>query len=333
MTRHLAAACVLVPMMGPMPLHADRDHHRVFLGLAAVAALAAAVAAATGPGPPARKVLVAHRGASAYAPEHTMVAYRLALEQGADYVEQDLAVTGDGVLVCIHDLTLERTTNVEDVFPDRFVEATDGSHRGRHWLVNDFTLGELRCLDAGSWFDARFAGARIPTFQEAIDLVRGRAGLYPELKDPAFYRQRGVHPERLFADVLRRNGLVADPTTPVILQSFDEPTLRRAASDLPEGPRVFLVGAPDADRLDAPEKVRAIAAWATGLGPEKALVERQPALVEWAHAAGLTVTPWTFRSSDPGRFASVREEMAHFLFVYGVDAVFTDNPDQFPRER
>lgn len=338
MAPRLAAACVLVSMAGPMPLRTDRDHRRFFLGPAAVAAIAVAVVAAARGEPPARKILVAHRGASAYAPEHTIAAYRLALEQGADYVEQDLAVTKDGVLVCIHDLTLERTTNVEEVFPHRFVEVADGPQRGRRWLVNDFTLEELRRLDAGSWFDARFAGARIPTFQEAIDLVRGRAGLYPELEDPAFYRQRGVHPERLVADLLCRNGLAADPKTPVILQSFDETTLRRAASDLPEVPRVFLVGAPDADRLDAQEKVRAIAAWATGLGPDKVLVERQPALVQWAHAAGLTVTPWTFRSGATGRFGAVREEMAHFLFVYGLfvyglDAVFADNPDQFPRER
>lgn len=318
-------------MTGPMRPRGEGSHRMDLLACLAVAALAAIVAAAAREESPARKTLVAHRGASAYAPEHTLAAYRLALEQGADYVEQDLAVTRDGVLVCLHDLTLERTTNVEEVFPDRFVEVAEGPERGRRWLVNDFTLEELRRLDAGSWFDTKFAGARIPTFQEAIDLVRGRAGLYPELKDPEFYRQRGVHPERLFAEALRKNGLVADPKTPVILQSFDETTLRRAAADLPEVPRVFLVGAPDASRLDSPDKVRAIAAWATGLGPNKAIVDRQPALVEWAHAAGLTVTPWTFRSSDTGRFASVRAEMAHFLFVYGVDAVFTDNPDQFPR--
>lgn len=102
--------------------------------------------------PPARRWW-AHRGASACAPEHTLAAYRLALEPGADYVEQDLAVTRDGVLVCLHDLTLERTTNVEEVFPDRFVEIAEGPQRGRRWLVNGFTLEELRRLDAGSWFD------------------------------------------------------------------------------------------------------------------------------------------------------------------------------------
>src|SRR5688572_642605 len=173
--------------------------------------------------PPARKQLVAHRGASAYAPEHTLEAYRLALDQRADYVEQDLAVTKDGVLVCIHDLTLNRTTDVETVFPDRFVEDRTGSPV-RRWFVADFTLAEIKRLDAGAWFGQSFAGARIPTFQEAIDLVRGKAGLYPELKDPAFYRERGVSPEQLFAAALQKNGLIGDATTPVILQSFDQTT-------------------------------------------------------------------------------------------------------------
>lgn len=274
------------------------------------------------------KHVVAHRGASAYVPEHTKAAYRLALEQGADFVEQDLAVTKDGVLVCIHDLTLERTTNVRAVFPNRFVRM--GPARSRRWLVGDFTLAEIKQLDAGSWFDKKFAAERIPTFQEAIDLVRGRAGLYPELKDPAFYRERGVDPVALLAEALRRNGLLADPETPVIIQSFDEATLKQVARDLPGIPRVILVADRERARLNAPEKIREIATWATGLGPNKAIVERLPDLVKWAHAEKLTVTPWTFRSSKPGD-NGVRNEMARFLYEYDVDGLFTDNPDRFPR--
>src|SRR5215207_1539141 len=179
-----------------------------------------------------KKQVVAHRGASAYAPEHTLQAYRLAIEQKADYVEQDLAVTKDGVLVCIHDLTLERTTNVEEVFPTRSVENNTAAGPGKHWLVGDFTLAELKTLDAGSWFNAKFAGARIPTFQEAIELVGNTAGLYPELKDPAFYRERGVNPDALLAVVLKKNKLVAANSTRVIIQSFDDTTLQKLAVDL-----------------------------------------------------------------------------------------------------
>ena len=279
----------------------------------------------------AKKQLVAHRGASAYAPEHTLDAYRLAIEQGADFVEQDLAVTRDGVLVCIHDLTLDRTTNVEEIFPARFSEDTDAPAPVRRWLVGDFTLAEIKQLDAGSWFDPRFAGARIPTFQEAIELVKGKAGLYPELKDPAFYRDRGVSPERLLASAVEQNGLAVDPRTPLVIQSFDETTIRMLATALPNVPRVWLIELGAAARVDAAGKLQEIASWANGIGPHKAIVAARPAVVTWAHAAGLTVTPWTFRSSNTGAFASVREEMAKFLNEYDVDAVFTDNPDQFPR--
>jgi glycerophosphoryl diester phosphodiesterase len=279
-----------------------------------------------------KKILIAHRGASAYAPEHSADAYRLAITQGADFVEQDLAVTKDGVLVSIHDLTLERTTDVEEVFPDRFSEDKSGPKPARRWYVNDFTLAEIKRLDAGSFFDQKFAGTRILTFQEAIDLVRGKAGLYPELKDPEFYRQRGVNPVKLFADIVKKNGLVADPKTPLVLQSFDDATLMAAATALPKVPRVFLVSPPDAGRIDTPDKLKAVAAWATGIGPNKAILEKTPDIVGWAHAAKLTVTPWTFRASQPGKYASVREEMAYFLFTLGVDELFTDNPDLFPRK-
>jgi glycerophosphoryl diester phosphodiesterase len=280
-------------------------------------------------GPSPRKQVVAHRGASAYAPEHTLAAYRLALEQGADFVEQDLAVTRDGVLVCIHDLSLERTTDVAERFPDRFIRV--GPTRARRWLVGDFTLAEIKRLDAGSRFDRRFAGETVPTFQEAVDLVKGKAGLYPELKDPAFYRERGVEPAALLAEALRKNGLPNDPATPVIVQSFDDATLKQVATLMPGIPRVILVENRDRGRLDSPDKIREIATWATGLGPNKAIVERLPQLVRWAHAANLTVTPWTFRSSKPGD-AGLGKEMARFLYEYGVDALFTDNPDLFPRK-
>ena len=304
--------------------------------MAVVLTILVALACATGAarqGTPGRKQLVAHRGASAYAPEHTIEAYTLAMQQGADFVEQDLAVTKDGVLVCIHDLSLERTTNVEEVFPTRFIEDTSKAVSVKRWLVGDFTLAEIKQLDAGSWFNAKFAGAKIPTFQEAIDAVGTKAGLYPELKDPAFYRLRGVSPEKLLAEILKKNGLVTKlASARVIIQSFDETTVKLLAKDLPQVPRVLLVEPANATRIDTPEKVKEIAGWATGLGPNKMIIAARPELVKWAQAAGMTVTPWTFRSSNTGTFASVRDEMAKYLYEYGVDAVFTDNPDQFPRK-
>jgi glycerophosphoryl diester phosphodiesterase len=282
------------------------------------------VALLSGQGANMRKTVVAHRGASAYAPEHTLASYRLALAQGADYVEQDLAITRDGVLICLHDETLERTTDVERVFPDR-----------RPWLANDFTLAEIKRLDAGSWFDPKFSGERIPTFQEAIDLVKGKAGIYPELKAPELYAGRHIDFENMVAEILTRNGLVganAEPNTPVILQTFSESSLKKLATLKLGLPVVLLLEARDADEWGNRERVAAAkTAGATGLGPAKAIIERHPELVIWAHELGLTVTPYTFRSSNTGRFPSVRDEMAYFLYERDVDALFTDNPDQFPR--
>ena len=154
-------------------------------------ALVMATAAAPGAQGPSRmtKLAIAHRGASAYAPEHTLASYRLAIEQKADYVEQDLAVTKDGALICLHDDGLERTTNVEEVFPDR--ASTDPVTGRRQWLAVDFTLAEIKRLDAGSWFDARFAGERVPTWEEAIAPVGTAAGL-SGIEEPSLYRARAI---------------------------------------------------------------------------------------------------------------------------------------------
>ena len=307
---------------------------------AAILGLAVLVFAQSG-----KKILVAHRGASAYAPEHTIEAYRLAIEQGADFIEQDLQITKDGVLVCLHDLTLERTTNVEEVFPVRFrVDVSEDQSPGgasaiaptKHWYVSDFTLGEIKRLDAGSWFNAKFKGARVPTFQEAIDLIRGKAGLYPETKAPEVYGKRGFDMEKLVIEILKKNRLEAvgaDPKTPVIIQSFSAESLRKMRSDLKtKAPLTFLIGADPQNRWLSVDGLKRVKEFADGIGPAKVLIERNPDITRWAHDAGLSVTPYTFRSASTGRFKDAREEMRHFLFDYGVDAVFTDNPDLFPRQ-
>jgi glycerophosphoryl diester phosphodiesterase len=146
---------------------------------------------------------VAHRGASAYAPEHTIEAYRLAIEQGADYVEQDLGITKNGVLVCSHDPSLERVTNVEELFPDRFTETKVGDTTVKRWFIEDFTLAEIKRLEAGAWFDPKFTGMKVATFQEAIDFIKGKAGFFPELKTPGRVRARGFDMEKAVADILR----------------------------------------------------------------------------------------------------------------------------------
>jgi glycerophosphoryl diester phosphodiesterase len=281
------------------------------------------------------KSLIAHRGASAHAPENTLSAYRLAIAQGADFVEQDLQITKDGVLVCLHDLTLERTTNVEDVFPNRFKEGKAGTAGTRRWYVSDFTLQEIKQLDAGAWFDPKFKGERIPSWQEAIDMIRGKAGLYPETKAPEVYGRLGFDMESLVIEQLRKNKLEkpgADPRTPVIIQSFSDSSLRKMHDELKvKLPLVFLLSGEGRAAWLSPEGMAKIRQFATGIGPVKNLVDA--ALVKMAHDAGLTVTAYTFRISDKGaQYKTVGEEMGYYLYSLGIDALFTDNPDQFPRK-
>jgi len=276
-----------------------------------------------------RKTLIAHRGASAYAPEHTLDSYRLAIAQKADYVEQDLQITKDGVLICLHDLTLERTTNVAEIFPNRSVQEDSG----RHWYAADFTLSEIKALDAGSWFDPMFRGTQVPTWQEAINVVRGRAGLFPETKDPEVYARRGFNMDRLLAESLRRNGLDTSSSvkSPIVIQSFSPDSLKRLSSEHKvRVPLVQLVGIESATILTE-KAMHEIRKYVQGIGPSKDLLRSNPDLVKWAHAEGLTVTAYTFRQPGESGFKTVKEEMDYFMNTLGVDAVFTDNPDMFPR--
>jgi glycerophosphoryl diester phosphodiesterase len=282
-------------------------------------------------------ILVAHRGASAYAPEHTLASYEMGIEQGADYVEPDLQITSDGVLIALHDLTLERTTDVEEVFPDRFQEVEVRGEMTRVWPVNDFTFEEIRTLDAGSWFDPTFAGTPIPTFREVVETARGRAGLFIETKAPEVYGDRGFDMEAQLLAELAEFGLDepgADPATPVIIQSFSAASLEILRHE--HGTRLplaLLIGGEEAAaEWLSPEGLERAAEFVTGIGPAKDLLMEDRTVVDRAHELGLTVVPWTFRASRPGDgFANVEAEMTHFLDDLGVDGIITDNPDLFPR--
>ncbi len=284
---------------------------------------------------PSRKLLVAHRGASAYAPEHTLAAYQLALQQEADFVEQDLQLTRDGALICLHDESLERTTNVEDVFPDRFIEEGGLAGPVRRWYAKDFDLSEIRRLDAGSWFSPDFAGQRIPTFEEAVKLIRGRAGLFPELKAPQKYRDWGLDLEQAVVRALQSADLFepgAQAGTPVYLQSFEASSLKRLREEFDcRLPLVLLIGTGDSE-LTALSSLREIARFGAGIGPDKSLLNRDAQLAARARRLGLRVFPYTFSRArlDP-EMNDLSSEMAFYLFTLGVDGLFTDNPDLFPR--
>ncbi len=276
--------------------------------------------------------LIAHRGASAYAPENTVPAFRLAADQGATFVEFDLQLTKDRQIVCLHDNSLERTTDVEEVFPDRFRATGAGAQATRRWMLEDFTLTEIKRLDAGVWFDPKFRGTRIPTFRETIDALRGRSGLFIELKTPERYE--GI--ERLILAELEATGLArpgADPRTPVLLQSFTAASLQILATLGTKLPVHFLVGARDAATWLTPEGLTKLKVFSTGISPEKTIVTSHPDAMNRARQMGMPITPYTFRASAVTGYPDVRAEMSHYINDLGVDGVITDNPDQMPAPR
>ena len=282
-------------------------------------------------------VNIAHRGASAYAPEHTIAAYQLALDLGADYVEQDLQLTSDGVLVCLHDTTLERTTNVEEVFPDRAIEVAARGETRHVWRVADFTLEEIKQLDAGSWFDEAFRGTTVPTFQEALDLVKGHAGIYPETKAPEAYEALGFTMEEEVARVLAANGLdtpAGQASTPIFIQSFSPESLKRMhALTGSTYPLVQLVGGPQAETLMSDEGLAEVGRYAVGIGPAVTILMNDPSRAVAARAAGLEIHPYTVRAARvPDGFADATGYMVYLFDEIGATGVFTDNPDLFPRD-
>jgi glycerophosphoryl diester phosphodiesterase len=147
--------------------------HRIAILVTAFAALLGLAPGTASAADSHQVAVIAHRGSGAMAPENTLASVQLALKQGADYIENDIMRTSDGALVIMHDLTLARTTNVEQVFPDR-----------SPWNVSTFTLAEIKQLDAGSWFSAKYAGQRVPTLREWVEEVGSRAGMLLEAKDP-----------------------------------------------------------------------------------------------------------------------------------------------------
>jgi glycerophosphoryl diester phosphodiesterase len=319
-------------------------------------ALAATAALVAGPAMPqprwpyptlhgAPPLVIAHRGASGHRPEHTLAAYELAIEQGADYVEPDLVVSRDGVLFARHENELSLTTDIASrpqFAARRRTQSIDGRSVSG-WFSEDFTLDEIRLLRAterfarerpgNAGFDGRFG---IATLDEVIALVLRanasgrRVGLYPELKHAAHFASLGLAPEKRLADALQTAG--APARLPVFVQSFELPALDRFA-ELSAVPRVMLLA-----KAPAVAGLKDLAARVHGIGVAKALVYPRAAdgttgaptsLVGDAHALGLAVHAWTFRSEDAFLPVDLRgrpqREIEMFLEV-GVDGVFADSP-------
>ncbi|MBP8129466.1 MAG: glycerophosphodiester phosphodiesterase [Candidatus Hydrogenedentes bacterium] len=279
------------------------------------------------------KTVIAHRGASGYLPEHTLEAYVYAHAAGADYIEQDVVMTKDGELVCLHDVTLEKTTDVEDKFPDR--KRDDG-----HWYAADFTLAEIKQLQAQERLPRRFPFAKsdfeVPAFREAIELIQGlnkstgrNAGIYPELKQPSWHAAQGLPIEAPFVAIVREYGY-DDPQARIFVQCFEAGTLQELRNEMGlRAPQVFLMGDDEGSRWLTAEGLAEIAGFANGIGPDKQCIEKDPGLVERAHAHGLVVHPYTIRADAvPRAYANVEAELRRFYFDYGVDSLFTDFPDK-----
>ncbi|TCB99164.1 glycerophosphodiester phosphodiesterase [Micromonospora zingiberis] len=279
-------------------------------------------------------IVIAHRGASGYRPEHTLEAYRLAIRMGADYIEPDLVTTADGVLVARHENEISGTTDVatRPEFADRRTTKTIDGVPVTGWFTEDFTLTELRTLRAkerlpqvrvaNTAFDGQF---QVPTFQEVIDLAkaesaaRGRViGVYPETKHPTYFASIGRPLEEPLVEVLRRAGW-ATRNAPVIIQSFETANLRRLDRmtdvklvqllDASGRPYDFTVSGDARTYRDlaTPTGLKWIARYADGIGANKNLiVPRDPAgkllapttVVRDAHREKLVVHAWTFRAEN-----------------------------------
>jgi glycerophosphoryl diester phosphodiesterase len=275
-------------------------------------------------------ILIAHRGASGERPEHTIASYTLAIEQGADFIEPDLVLTKDGILVARHENEISTTTDVADhpEFASRKATKVIDGHSVKGWFTEDFTLAELKMLrakerlpklrPANTAYDGQFT---IPTFDEIIALAQAksketgrRIGLYPETKHPSYFASIGLPHEGPLLAALEGAGYTRKDD-PVFIQSFEVGNLIALSSRT----SLRLIQLVDADggpadrpettyaEILADEGLKSVARYAAGIGPAKDLIIRRTllgaldgstGLVRRCHAAGLEVHPWTFRAEN-----------------------------------
>lgn len=278
--------------------------------------------------PPAPPIIIAHRGASAERPEHTLAAYERAIEQGADFIEPDLVPTKDHQLVARHENEIGGTTDVAShpEFADRKKTKTIDGEQVTGWFTEDFTLAELKTLRArerlpqlrpdNAAFDGQF---EIPTLAEIIALAKsasartGRTiGIYPETKHPSYFRGLGLPIEPVLLAQLKAAGWT-DASAPVFIQSFEVDNLKALKQQT--GVRLIQLMSAKGQSADGhdyaamatADGLKAVARYAFGIGPEKIMVIPRDSfgrlgtpttLVADAHAAGLEVHPWTFRPEN-----------------------------------
>lgn len=299
-------------------------------------------------------IVIAHRGASGYLPEHTLPAKAMAHAMHADFLEQDVVLTRDHVPIVLHDIHVDTVTDVAKRFPNR------ARADGRFYAI-DFDLAELKTLSVSERFDhntgqpvfpKRFPGhirlgLTIPTLAEEIQFIQGlnkstgrQAGIYPEVKQPAWHNQQGGDISREVLKVLGEYGY-DDNSSNVYFQCFEQPELQRVRNELGCKLRIIQLlgkgrnGKTNFDAMMTDEGLAAVAQYADGIGPSvESLYQVNSAgkaiatdLVQRAHRHGLKVHPYTVRvDSVPSGFPNV-EALTTFLRESRVDGAFTDFPD------
>ena len=291
-----------------------------------------------------KKIVVAHRGASGYLPEHTLEAKAMAYAMKPDYIEQDLVLSKDDVPIVIHDIYLDDVTDVAQKFPKRKRE--DG-----RFHVIDFTFEEIQTLRVTERFNPktgeqvypnRFpqykSSFRLHSFQDEIELIQGlnqstgeHIGIYPEIKNPKFHHKNGKDFAQIVLNILSEYGYKTKKDN-CILQCFDAQELERIRKELKS--ELFLV-----QLIESPEEVQQFnhfAAYADGVGPWYKLMLSEivdgkhsfTSLVDDAHNVGLVVHPYTFRADQLAEFNSFEQMVDVVLYQGNADGGFTDHPDK-----
>lgn len=313
-------------------------------------------------------LVIGHRGACGYRPEHTLASYALAIDMGADFIEPDLVTTKDGALIARHENELSLTTDVVAKFPERKTTKTIDGKTVEGWFSEDFTLAEIKTLRAKQGGAKRSTAwdsvYEIPTFVEVIELARrkgveaGRViGLYPETKHPSYFASIGLSLEETLVATLTRFGY-AGRDSPAFIQSFETQNLKhlntitevrliQLLGDFGERPYDLVAkGDPHSYRdLMTPESLKEIARYADGIGPwKRTIVPENPdktlkaatSLIADAHATGLVVHAYTFRDEPenlaPDYAGDPAREYEQF-YALGIDGVFSDFPDSAARAR
>lgn len=281
-------------------------------------------------------LIVAHRGASGYRPEHTLEAYDLAIKMGADFIEPDLVMTKDKVLIARHENEISGTTDVAKKFPKlQRTKRIDGQEI-TGWFTEDLTLKQIKTLRAFERLSSRDQSYNekfeIPTFKEVLELAQKRSrelnriiGVYPETKHPSYFNSIHLPLEQSLANELKSFGWT-EKDSPVILQSFELSSLKKLKTLL----NCRLIYLLEDNSNFTTGELKNLSSTIYGIGPSKRLILTSPSLVGLAHQAGLKVHPYTFRSDKPFLESAYKDdpkkEYFHF-FNLGVDGVFSDFTD------